>query len=145
MSLEGESSLTCTFTVFCGFWTCSSVASMSSASTRPVVNLSGLSDSPVGSMMVAVALWICWEERELAGRSKSGRPPWTLPTDPFRKPELRHAALPQRGLQDLHQLHRLAGRQAGHQLQQLLCKAVLEVGQLRQELPEGRETHRLRG
>uniref|UniRef100_A0A0E9TDK2 Uncharacterized protein n=1 Tax=Anguilla anguilla TaxID=7936 RepID=A0A0E9TDK2_ANGAN len=32
---------------------------MSSATTNPDVNLKGLSDSPVGSMMVAEALWIC--------------------------------------------------------------------------------------
>ncbi|KAG7279065.1 hypothetical protein CRUP_031701 [Coryphaenoides rupestris] len=39
--------------------TCPGVASRSSATTRPVVNFSGLSDSPVGSMMVAVARVLC--------------------------------------------------------------------------------------
>lgn len=81
MSLEDESGLTCTFTVFCGFWTCSSVASISSASTRPVVNRSGLSDSPVGSRMVAVALWTCLTKRRLPGRSQSGRFLRTLRAD----------------------------------------------------------------
>lgn len=55
---------TWTLTLFWGSWMCSSVASISSATTRPDVKRSGLSDSPVGSMMVAVARWICWEVRK---------------------------------------------------------------------------------
>lgn len=49
--------LTWTLTVPWGSCTCSRVASTSSATTNPDVNLRGLSDSPVGSMIFAVALW----------------------------------------------------------------------------------------
>lgn len=57
--------LTWTLTVPWGSCTCSSVASTSNATTNPDVNLRGLSDSPVGSMMFALALWSwkrqnCW-------------------------------------------------------------------------------------
>lgn len=57
----------------------------------------------------------------------------------FRESELQQAALPQRRLEDLNQLHWFTGRQTGHQLQKLVHKTVLEVGQLCQEQPEGAE------
>ncbi|KAA8579380.1 hypothetical protein FQN60_016810 [Etheostoma spectabile] len=87
---------------------------MSSATTRPVVNRSGLSDSPVGSMMVAVARWIylC-----------VGSPSSYL----LRQSELQQAAQSQSGQQDLHHLRRFTGRQPGHQLQKLIHKTVLQV------------------
>lgn len=59
-----EGLMTCTLTVVCGSCTCSRVASMSNATTRPEVNLKGLSDSPVGSIIVADALWIWQTERK---------------------------------------------------------------------------------
>ena len=49
-------------------------------------------------------------------------------TDLFWQFEVEQAALPQCGLQDLDKLHRLAGREPGHQFQQLLHESVLEVG-----------------
>lgn len=129
---------------------------MSSATTRPDVNLSGLSDSPVGSMMVAVARWICEPE----GKQKSSLFTTRLIAAAgytqtflsfsadflhdlsdylFRESELQQAALPQRRLEDLNQLHWFTGRQTGHQLQKLVHETVLEVGQLCQEQPEGAE------
>lgn len=152
--------LTCTFTVFCGSWTCSSVASMSSATTRPVVNLSGLSDSPVGSMMVAVALWICPAAGQESMRTKKSTRSVklrmaagdhknmlsTVRSYLFRQPELQQAALSQSCLEDLHHLHWFAGRQPWHQLQQRVHKAVLQVGQLCQKQPgSGRRYGIVRG
>lgn len=56
--------LTWTLTVPWGSCTCSRVASMSSATTNPEVNLRGLSDSPVGSMIFALALWSCKRQND---------------------------------------------------------------------------------
>lgn len=60
----------------------------------------------------------------------------------FGQSELQQAALSQGRLQDFHQLHWLTGRQARHQLQELVHKTVLEVRQLGQKQPEGGTKHR---
>lgn len=116
---------TCTFTVFCGSWTCSSVASISRATTRPEVNLSGLSDSPVGSMIVAVARWIY----QVSGKNHSCLcvcmirgltdnifysffailPGLIYLLYLFRKLELQQAALSQGCLENFYELHRFTG------------------------------------
>ena len=56
---------------------------------------------------------------------------------PFRQFELQQAALSEGRLEDLHQLHWLTGRQTRHQLQKLVHKTVLQVGQLWQKQPAG--------
>lgn len=58
--------------------------------------------------------------------------------DLLRDFEVREATLSEGGLENLHQVQRLASHQSGHHLQQLLHKTVLEVGQLRHKEPVAR-------
>jgi len=63
----------------------------------------------------------------------------------FRQPELQQAALSQSRLEDLHHLHWFTGREPGHQLQELVHKAVLQVGQLGPKQPEGCRKYERKG